>query len=79
MRVCVCVLVGWLVGWLVGGEVGCVLCLFEEEGGGPSYLEVHGYLIISRAISRATLHITHIVHIAGLITPRTTTHEPPSR
>ena len=35
-----------------------------------------GSLVISGAISRVTIFITHI---RGLITPLITTHEPPSR
>ena len=34
------------------------------------------WVVISRVISRATVHITHI---GGLMTPLITTHEPPSR
>ena len=39
------------------------------------YLEVHGYYI-SGVKSRVTIVLTHI---EGLITPLTTTHEPPSK
>ena len=54
---------------------------FRAEGNfrltaSPQTLLGGSRVVISRVISRATKHITHI---RGLITPLITTHEPPSK
>ena len=46
---------------------------------GPGFLNQVPTLVISRVISRATIVITVITHIRGLITLLITTLEPPSR